>query len=70
MSSVIEVSLTELSDISHEIDRSLLDLLPDEEALLKSATGITDEEKLKQHIYTVQEEACKVCNHLLLSRES
>jgi len=42
------------------LDDSLLKLNPEEEAFLKSETGIQDTDELKMHIAKVQEDAYKV----------
>jgi len=51
---------TKVRNAPPELDRSILVLTPDEEAFLKSKTRIADTDKLKEHIFAVQEEAYKV----------
>ena len=47
------------------LDRTLLELDPEEEAFFKTEIGIQDAEELRKHIIEVQEEAYKVgrCSH-------
>lgn len=43
-----------------QLDGTLLELGPEEEAFFKSETGIEDTEELRKHIIEVQEDAYKV----------
>jgi len=42
------------------LDETLLELDPEEEAFFKAETGIQDTEELRKHIIDIQEEAFKV----------
>ena len=56
---------TETHPHALQLDNTLLELNPEEEAFFKSETGIQDTEELKKHIIEVQEDAYKVsrCSH-------
>lgn len=47
------------------VDKSLYRIRPEEKEFFKQATGINDEEELKEHIFEIQAKAYTVCSRRL-----